>query len=459
VHNAGANTLVGNQYTYNDANNINSWINASGNHTYGYDLVDRLTSATNSAQPNENYSYDSVGNRTSSNLSGSYSYQPFNKLISSVNASYIYDNNGNMLSKSDFSGITTFTWNEENQLTQVALPTGLTVNYKYDGLGRRIQRTTTAGTSERYVYDGQDVLLDLNADWSVATTYLNDLGIDNKLRQTNTIIGVSYYLIDHLRSNAALTDANGSIVEQLSYDSFGNSGGSGRTRYDYTGRERDPNSGLMFYRARWFDPQVGRFISEDPIGFGGGMDWYDYVGGNPLRWVDPTGLDDADREWENRINPSSPAPNPWYWSHNESADNPPLAAPRNCGCGPNQSSSLLMAGAVAAAGRPNPATLIVGALLITYAIVSVPPIANCPPDNVIPFPRATSQPTPAAAPIPPPPPQNPDDNCDEQWRRAFEICESSRVRDNRGVTGGHTDLLQCARGLVSQRCGGNRVEY
>lgn len=66
THATGATTLIGNQYGYNDANNITSWTNGSGNHAYGYDLIDRLTSATNSAQPNENYGYDGVGNRTTS---------------------------------------------------------------------------------------------------------------------------------------------------------------------------------------------------------------------------------------------------------------------------------------------------------------------------------------------------------------------------------------------------------
>ncbi len=81
---------------------------------------------------------------------------------------------------------------------------GLTVSYKYDGLGRRIQRTTSAGASERYVYDGQDVLLDLNADWSVAATYLNGPGIDNHLRQTSGITGLSYYLMQPCRQLQAL---------------------------------------------------------------------------------------------------------------------------------------------------------------------------------------------------------------------------------------------------------------
>jgi RHS repeat-associated protein len=289
-HLAGATTLIGNQYTYNDANNINSWTNALGNHAYSYDSNDRLTSATNSAQPNENYSYDGVGNRTTSHFSASYSYQPFNNLTNTATASYISDSNGNLISKTDGSGTTTYLWNEENQLIQASLPGGLTVNYKYDGLGRRIQRTTSTGANERYVYDGHDVLLDLKADWSVATTYLSDLGIDNKLRQTSSTAGVSYYLTDHLGSTAGLTDISGNMVELIAYDSFGNSTGSELTRYTYTGRELDLDTGLFYYRSRFYDPQIGRFISEDPIGFVGGLNQYAYVENESTNAIDPFGL-------------------------------------------------------------------------------------------------------------------------------------------------------------------------
>jgi RHS repeat-associated protein len=240
--------------------------------------------------PAENYSYDGVGNRTASHLSASYGYQPFNKLTSTATATYIYDNNGNLTSKTDGSGTTTFTFNEENQLTQVALPSGLTVNYKYDGLGRRIQRTTTAGANERYVYDGADALIDLNADWSVATTYLNDLETDGHLRQTSASTGIAYYLSDHLSSTSGFTDAGGSLLETQSYDSFGNGSGSPTSRYGYTGRELDDATGLLYYRARWYDPSQGRFISDDPIGFEGGVNLYSYVENNPVDSNDPDGL-------------------------------------------------------------------------------------------------------------------------------------------------------------------------
>ena len=290
MHNLGATTLSGNLYTYNPASNISSWTTASDQRAYSYDPVDRLTGVSNFETPTENYTYDAVGNRTASHLSASYSYQPFNKLTSTASATYNYDNNGNLTSKTDALGLWTFSYDEENRLTQVTKPSGPTVNYKYDGLGRRIQRTSSAGANERYVYDGPDALIDLNADWSVATTYFNDLGIDNHLRQTNSTTGVSYFLADHLGSTSALTDSSGNLVETESYDSFGNGSGSARTRYGYTGREFDSDTGLYYYRARFYDPQVGRFISEDPAGLVAGINPYVYVGNDPIQWADPSGL-------------------------------------------------------------------------------------------------------------------------------------------------------------------------
>jgi RHS repeat-associated protein len=294
THALGAATLISNQYQYNNANNITNWTAASGNHDYGYDPVNRLTSATNSAQPNENYSYDVVGNRTASHLSASYNYQPFNKLTSSATASYTYDNNGNSLSKIDSSGTTTFTWNEENQLKQVTLANALTVTYKYDALGRRIQRSTSNGAVQKFVYDSQDVIQDLDDSGQVITSYLNGPGIDNKIRQTDAN-GNLYYVADHLGSTIALTNDSGEMVEGIGYDSFGNSTGSSLTRYTYTGREFDPDTGLYYYRARFYDAQVGRFISEDPIALNGGLNLYTYVKNDPLRFVDPSGLTRCNR--------------------------------------------------------------------------------------------------------------------------------------------------------------------
>jgi RHS repeat-associated protein len=134
------------------------------------------------------------------------------------------------------------------------------------------------------------VLRDLDGSGNTVADYLNGPGIDNKLRQTASGV-VSYFATDHLGTTRALTDASGSLTSTLNYDSFGNViGGSASTRYTYTGREADSDTGLMFYRARWYDAQVGRFISEDPIGFIGGVNWYAYVDNSPVGTLDPLGL-------------------------------------------------------------------------------------------------------------------------------------------------------------------------
>lgn len=289
THTKAPATLSTNQYGYNTANKIASWLDSSGTRSFSYDSNDRLTSVS-APGGNESYGYDAVGNRTSSHLSATYGYQALNKLASTASASYTYDNNGNLLSKTDGSGTRTSSWESENRLKQVTLPGGLIVNYKYDALGRRIQRTTSAGADERFVYDGQDVLFDLDSTLAVTTSYLNGPGTDNHLRQTNTNTGVSYFLTDHLGTTSALTDSAGAVVETSNYDSFGNNAGSTRTRYTYTGRERDPDTGLLYYRARFYDPEVGRFLSEDPIGLAGGINLFAYVANNPVGYSDPSGL-------------------------------------------------------------------------------------------------------------------------------------------------------------------------
>lgn len=121
------------------------------------------------------------------------------------------------------------------------------------------------------------------------TKYQNGLGIDNKLKIS--LNGTAqYFLADHLGSTVSLTDASGNVSSSANYDSFGNSTNNLTTRYGYTGREYDNFTGLYFYRARWYDSNLGRFISEDPIGFGGGdVNLYGYVFNNPVMLTDPSG--------------------------------------------------------------------------------------------------------------------------------------------------------------------------
>lgn len=295
----GAATVKDRQYEYNTASRITRISEPTIMRSYTYDAVDRLTSGlyTNPLQPTENYAYDSVGNRTSSHLGAIYGYQPFNRLTSTSNASYAYDTNGNLISRTDPSGVTQYSWDFENRLKQVTLPNGSTVSYQYDALGRRVRRSPNAGVSTNFIYDGQDVVKDLNSDGSTVD-YVNGPGIDNKLRLTDSRLaatGPLYFLQDHLGSTTALTNSLGVVTSQMNYDAFGNPTTSGSlTRYTYTGREFDSDTGLFYYRARWYDPKIGRFISEDPIGLAGGINQFSYVGNNPQNANDPSGLYEID---------------------------------------------------------------------------------------------------------------------------------------------------------------------
>jgi RHS repeat-associated protein len=283
--------IADNNYTYNDANQIIQNIDQSSAHAYVYDVLDRLTSASYPATGNESYAYDAVGNRTSSQRSSSYVYQPFNRLTNTDTAGYLYDNNGNLISRSDAAGATSFAWDFENRLTQVSTPAAGGVTYKYDALGRRVQRAPSNGASTNFSYDGADIVHEKNSD-ATTVDYLNGPGVDNKIWQK----GAAQYFFsqDHLGSTTALTNTSGALVERESYDAYGNTAGSALTRYGYTGRERDPLTGLQYNRARWYDAQVGRFISEDPIGLSGGMNQFSYVGNNPQNRVDPSGLYEID---------------------------------------------------------------------------------------------------------------------------------------------------------------------
>jgi RHS repeat-associated protein len=164
------------------------------------------------------------------------------------------------------------------------------VIYQYDALGRRVARQDKKALRTEYTHDGLDVLQDRNSDGTI-TNYVNGFGIDNKLKVTSGSTS-RYFLTDHLGSTMGMADSSGNIAESAIYDSFGRTISSTlTTRYQYTGREYDEYTGLMFYRARFYDPQIGRFISEDPIEFEGGRNWYVYAENSPLNYTDPLGLE------------------------------------------------------------------------------------------------------------------------------------------------------------------------
>ncbi|MBK8812762.1 MAG: hypothetical protein IPN69_18805 [Acidobacteria bacterium] len=285
-------TLFDRQYEYDNANQIESVTEPSRVRNFSYDFVNRLTGMTSPTEPAESYDFDKVGNRTSSHRSANYGYESgqFNRVSSTDTAGYVYDQNGNIRMKAEGKELWRYQWDFDNRLVS-ASTRKQTVRYKYDALGRRIQRFIVgARENTKFIYDGADVIADDNS--GTLTKYLNGPGIDNKLRM-QTGSDVRYFIADHLGSTTALTDSSGNVTSSAAYDSFGNATGNLATRYKFTGREYDDFTGLHYYRARWYDGNLGRFISEDPIGFAGGdVNLYGYVGNGPLTSTDPSGLID-----------------------------------------------------------------------------------------------------------------------------------------------------------------------
>ena len=206
-------------------------------------------------------------------------------------AAYSFDDDGQTTAKTDAQGTTVYQWDARGRLARVTLPGGAAVSYGYDALGRLSSRTS-GGAGVTSLYSGADVVLD-RAGGGALTDYLHGPGTDDLLRHAGAA-GALYPLPDQLGSPAALTDSAGNVVERRNYEPFGDSAGSTLTRYDFTGRERDSQTGLIYYRARWYDPSQGRFISEDPAGFAGGLNMYAYVSNNPVNKTDPSGLYEID---------------------------------------------------------------------------------------------------------------------------------------------------------------------
>jgi RHS repeat-associated protein len=307
-HSAGATGIAfANYSSFDKVGNRQSKVSDGGSESYNYDPVYRLTQAA-TPRGTENYSYDAVGNR----LSGpgpkdtKYQYNAGNQMIFGRILGYLYDNNGNQTSRGGSAPEKSWngTWDYENRLVRMEKDKGAekhTVSFKYDPQGRRIEKklTTTIGAATKisswtYVYDNDNIALEIYTDPAGAVTktfYTHGPGVDEHLsleRNGNTY----YYHTDGLGSTIAISDGSKNIVQTYGYDSFGAVRASTDfvNTYTYTGREWDKETGLYYYRARYYDPMQGRFISKDPIGFAGGdLNLYGYVKNNPLNFTDPKG--------------------------------------------------------------------------------------------------------------------------------------------------------------------------
>lgn len=258
--------------------------------TYGFDDADQLLSIVydrGSSRVGEvGYTYDLAGRRVGQ--SGSLAklmvpatmraatYDSANRLTNWGGETLSYDDNGNLTSQ----GAATYGWNTRDELVWTSAGAG---SFAYDALGRRTNRVV-AGSAMSYLHDDMNPVLVDN------DLMLSGFGLDEFYVRVSSS-GATSHLTDGLGSTRILADDHGALTGSYGYTPYGEatSLGSAGTPFQFTGRENDGVSGLYYYRARYYDARIGRFLQNDPVRFVGGINMYAYADGNPVSETDPTG--------------------------------------------------------------------------------------------------------------------------------------------------------------------------
>jgi len=306
-------------YSHDNADQLTSLTRAGTSVTVAYDDASRVQSVTLPNAVVQSYAYDPASNLTGieytrlgstlgdlvygydnrglrTGVGGAYArtslptavasatYNAANRLTSWGGQALTYDDNGNMTS----DGTKALTWNARDQLVALS-GGGTTASFAYDPFGRRASATLN-GAQTRYLHDRDNVAQELNAAGAPQTNFLAGMERDEVFALIDSTWTRSV-MSDAIGSTIATADSSGAIQAQYTYEPFGRSteSGTGGTPYQFTGRTND-GTGLQFNRARYYSPVLGRFISEDPMGFeGSDVNLYAYVWNSPLNGADPTG--------------------------------------------------------------------------------------------------------------------------------------------------------------------------
>jgi RHS repeat-associated protein len=294
---------------------------------YVYDSNDRLTQTivsgaqdSGTSPETTNYTYDSNYNRLTE-VKSVNAVQTVNRALtynvrgqvtrvtdnidSANSADYTYDNNGNRIQKVSTALTETYLYDVRDQLKEIKQGGSTIGQFLYDYQGLRVEKTTTdiSDTSpdatpvidtKKYVYDDQSVLMQLDESGVTLSKY--DYGSNRLLSMNNVVEGAQFYLFDALGSPVNLTKSDGTVQARYQYDAFGNARsqtGESANVFGFTGHEKDEETGLYYFKARYYDPTLGQFLTQDA--FEGMTDTppslhkYIYAYGNPTVWVDPDG--------------------------------------------------------------------------------------------------------------------------------------------------------------------------
>jgi RHS repeat-associated protein len=291
--------------TFTDAGQIKSKTEIvdgiTASYIYTYDLAGKLTSVTRSdGVIVEQYRYGSNGARISENnvlrgITRNLTYSTEDHLITAGNTTYLYDVDGFLKERDQNGALTAYHYSSRGELLKVTLPNGTFIEYIHDPLGRRIAAKVNGVITEKYLWEGQTRLLAIY-DGSDNLMMRFDYA-DGRMPYSMTSGGNTYYLTyDQVGSLRVITDRSGKTLKRIDYDSFGNiiadTNPQLNVMFGFAGGLHDPDTGLVRFGYRDYNPDTGRWTAKDPIFFAGGdTDLYGYVTNDPINYTDSFGLE------------------------------------------------------------------------------------------------------------------------------------------------------------------------
>lgn len=292
-------------YSYNARNQPAAMSRMNGVGTqFTYDDAGRLLSIAHVRESSPlvslNYTTDAAGQRTLIQNSGGQSlisqvataeYDDGNRLRTRNLSSYNYDDSGNLIAQTDSSGTTSFAWDSRNRLVAVGSPNGQSASLVYDPAGNLVKQTDSGpriNVSRVFVLDALTNVALVSVSDGTSLDVLSGLSVDSHMAVVRPSGLVQYGLSDAINSTVGTVDQAGLMKSQIIYEPYGQTNtGSNDYPFQFTGRLPISND-LLYYRARCYDPVVGRFLSPDPIDVG--VSDYTYADNNPISNIDPYGL-------------------------------------------------------------------------------------------------------------------------------------------------------------------------